>query len=222
MIYGVLYDFSGTLFRLEPDPSWSDELIGVLTATGPTDRLPAELAEDWARRDLDQELHRRVYLTALSVSGLGLTPAEAEAAYDRIPDPDSWRPYPDTRAALQRLKDKDIPVAVVSNIPWDIRGVFRRHGVEHLVDAFVLSYAEGVMKPDPKIFMLACQRIGVAPGDALMVGDSPNADGGATDVGIRTTIVDPVPRTQRPDALLSTLDKHGITAEADPPRPRAG
>lgn len=212
MIHGVLYDFSATLFRLEPDPSWSDELIDVLTATGPVvERLPAELAAGWERRDLDPVLHRRVYLAALSVSGLGLTPAEAEAAYDRIPDPSSWRPYPDTRAALQRLKDKGIPVAVVSNIPWDIRGMFRRHDVEHLVDEFVLSYAEGVMKPDPEIFTVACQRIGVAPDDALMVGDSPRADGGAADVGIRTAIIDPLPIDQRPDALVSILDEHGIT-----------
>jgi HAD superfamily hydrolase (TIGR01509 family) len=212
MIRGVLFDFSGTLFRLEPDSSWSPELIDVLTATtSVVDHLPPELAEGWARRDLDPVLHREVYLASLAASGLGLTPAEAEAAYERIPDPDSWRPYPDTRAALARLRNKGIPVAVVSNIPWDIRGVFRRHGTEDLVDEFVLSYVEGVMKPDPKIFLVACQRIGVAPADALMIGDSPEADGGATAVGIRTAIVEHLPSDQRHDALLSTLDANGIT-----------
>jgi HAD superfamily hydrolase (TIGR01549 family) len=211
MIRGVLFDFSGTLFRLEPDSSWSPELIDVLTATV-TDHLPPELAESWARRDLDPVLHREVYLASLAASDLGLTPAEAAAAYDRIPDPDSWRPYPDTRAALARLKDKGIPVAVVSNIPWDIRRVFRRHDTEDLVDEFVLSYVEGVMKPDPTIFLAACRRIGVAPADTLMVGDSPEADGGATGVGIRTAIVEHLPSNQRHDALLSTLDDNGITA----------
>jgi HAD superfamily hydrolase (TIGR01509 family) len=212
MIRGVLFDFSGTLFRLEPDPSWSPELIDILTAsTLVADHLPPKLAEGWARRDLDPVLHREVYLASLAASGLGLTPAEAEAAYERIPDPDSWRPYPDTRAALVRLRDKGIPVAVVSNIPWDIRGVFRRHAAEDLVDEFVLSYVEGVMKPDPKIFLVACQRIGVAPADALMVGDSQEADGGAAGVGIRTAIVDHLPSNQRHDALLSTLDANGIT-----------
>jgi HAD superfamily hydrolase (TIGR01509 family) len=215
MIRGVLFDFSGTLFRLEPDSSWSPELIDLLTATTPVaDQLPPELAEDWARRDLDPVLHREVYLASLAASDLGLTPAEAEAAYERIPDPDSWRPYPDTRAALLRLRDKGIPVAVVSNIPWDIRSVFRRHDAEGLVDEFVLSYVEGVMKPDPKIFLVACQRIGVAPADALMVGDSPEADGGAAGVGIRTAIVEHLPSDQRHDALLSTLDANGIAGEA--------
>jgi len=212
MIRAVLFDFSGTLFRLEPDPQWSDELIAVLTASTLTaDHLPAELAEDWARRDLDPDLHRNVYLASLAASGLGLSPAEAEATYERMLQPEAWRPYPDTGRALKRLRDKGVPVAVVSNIPWDIRRVFRRHDMADLVDEFVLSYAEGVMKPDPKIFLVACQRLGVAPADALMVGDSAEADGGAAQVGIRTAIIEHLPSDQRPDALLSTLDDNGLT-----------
>jgi HAD superfamily hydrolase (TIGR01509 family) len=212
MIRAVLFDFSGTLFRLEPDPQWSDELIGVLTAsTLAADHLPAELAEDWARRDLDPDLHRDVYLASLAASGLGLSPAEAEATYERMLEPEAWRPYPDTGRALKRLRDKGVPVAVVSNIPWDIRRVFRRHDMADLVDEFVLSYTEGVMKPDPKIFLVACQRLGVAPADALMVGDSAEADGGAAQVGIRTAIIEHLPSDQRPEALLSTLDDNGLT-----------
>ena len=212
MIRGVLFDFSGTLFRLEPDPSWSDELIRVLTAaTLAADHLPPELADDWARRDLDPDLHRDVYLASLAASGLGLSPAEAEETYERMLDPASWRPYPDTRAALERLRDKDIPVAVVSNIPWDIRTVFRANGVEDLVDEYVLSYLEGVMKPDPKIFLAACERLGVAPGDALMIGDNAEADGGAERAGIPTALVDQMWVDDRPNALLSTLDHYGLT-----------
>jgi HAD superfamily hydrolase (TIGR01549 family) len=211
MIRGVLFDFSGTLFRLDPDPGWSEELIGVLTA--PTlvgDHLPDELARDWARRDLDPDRHRRVYLASLAAARLGLTPAEAEATYDRMLEPDSWQPYPDTSAALRRCRAAGIPVGVVSNIPWDFRPVFRRHGMADLVDEYVLSYVEGVMKPDAKIFLVACQRIGVAPADALMIGDSTETDGGAEATGIATAIVDHLPSRQRPNSLLSTLDKFRI------------
>jgi HAD superfamily hydrolase (TIGR01509 family) len=212
MIRGVLFDFSGTLFRLEPDPTWSDELIRVLTAsTLASDHLPPELADDWARRDLDPDLHRGVYLASLAASGLGLSPAEAEETYERMLDPVSWRPYPDTRAALERLRDKGVPVAVVSNIPWDIRTVFRANGVEDLVDEYVLSYVEGVMKPDPKIFLTACQRLGIEPADALMIGDNEEADGGAERVGIPTAFVDHLPVDVRPHSLLLTLDHYGLT-----------
>jgi HAD superfamily hydrolase (TIGR01509 family) len=212
MIRGVLFDFSGTLFRLAPDPSWSDELVGVLTAsTVDGSHLPPELADDWARRDLDPELHRRVYLAALAGSGLGLSPQEADATYERAYEPASWQPYRDTHAALKSLRDNGIRVAVVSNIPWDISAVFREYDLDGLVDEFVLSFAEGVMKPDPKIFLVACQRLGVAPADALMVGDSAEADGGAANVGIRTAIIQHLPVDQRPDALLSVLAEHELT-----------
>lgn len=219
MISGVLFDFSGTLFRMEPGPRWGEgltehqheQLTQLLTAsTLKADHLPPELADGWARRDLDPDLHRRVYLASLAASGIGLTPEQYEAAYNRVLATESWRAYPDTLATLRRLRAAGVPVAVVSNIPWDIRDIFRAHDAFDLVDEFVLSYVEGVMKPDPKIFLLACQRIGVAPASALMVGDSAEADGGATGVGITTAIIEPLPTTQRPDVLLSTLDSYGL------------
>lgn len=219
MIRGVLFDFSGTLFRMEPGPSWGEglsehqqeQLTLLLTAsTLKADHLPPELADGWARRDLDPDLHRSVYLASLAASGIGLTPEQYEAAYNRVLATESWHPYPDTLDTLRRLRAAGVPVAVVSNIPWDITDIFRSHDAFELVDEFVLSYVEGVMKPDPKIFLLACQRIGVAPTDALMVGDSAEADGGATAVGITTAIIEPLPTSQRPGTLLSTLDSHGL------------
>jgi len=223
MIRGVLFDYSGTLFRLEPGTAWGEEfaafseaqrdrLTRVVTTWSPAgaDNLPPDFATGWERRDLDPDLHRSVYLTALASSGVGLGPGMAEAAYERVLDPAAWQPYPDTVAALRRVRAAGLPVAVVSNIAWDIRDVFARHGALELVDEFVLSYVEGAMKPDPIIFRTACRRIGVAPEDALMIGDSAAADGGATEVGARTAIIDALPTAERPDALLSTLDKYAI------------
>lgn len=222
VIRGVLFDYSGTLFRLQPSNEWTDgmgqlddsqreQLIILLTATNTnTLHLPPDLRDAWERRDLDPETHRAVYLAALGMSGLPLPPGAAQTLYDRMLNPDSWRPYPDTAAALRLLRAAGVPVGVVSNIAWDILEVFRRAGVEDLVDEFLMSYAEGVMKPDPKIFTVACQRIGVPPEQVLMIGDSPEADGAAREIGCRTEIVAPLPITERPDALLTALAAHGL------------
>jgi HAD superfamily hydrolase (TIGR01493 family) len=217
MIQGALFDFSGTLFHLEPTADWladdprRDDLLALLTAsTRSAEHLPAELAADWARRDLDPETHHSVYVAALTTSDLRVEPALAERLYARMTDPGSWRPYPDTVAALRRLRAAGVRVAVVSNIAWDVREVFRRNDAEELVDEFVLSYVEGVMKPDEKIFTVACQRIGVEPGRTLMVGDSEEADGGAVAVGARFALVDPLPVAERPDALLEILTAEGL------------
>jgi HAD superfamily hydrolase (TIGR01493 family) len=222
-VRGVLFDFSGTLFRLEYSSAVLDglgevnlrdeervELMRRLTApVGPSALLPAERQDDWARRDLDPALHRAVYLEVLERSGLrGL--GLAERFYERLLDPRFWTPYPDTEAVLRELADAGIPVAVVSNIAWDIRAVFRRHGIDGLVTEWVLSYEHGRIKPDPELFRLACRRIGVPPEDVLMIGDSEEADGGAAVLGSRVVIVDPLPTAERPDALLAALREHSL------------
>jgi HAD superfamily hydrolase (TIGR01509 family) len=215
MIHGVLFDFSGTLFRFEPGPDWPSVTVGedararltsVLTVpTMPAELIPPDLVDAWERRDLDPDVHHTVYMGLLAASGVELTPAEADAVYESVTDPLAWRPYPDTEPVLRELRAAGVPVAVVSNIAWEIRSVFRQYGVVDLVDEYVLSYVEGVVKPDPKIFAMACQRIGVAPERALMVGDSPENDGGAAAIGCTTVIVDPVPTPERPSALRQAV-----------------
>ena len=113
--------------------------------------------------------------------------------YDTVVDPASWTPYPDTAAVLAGLHRQGIRTAVVSNIAFDIRPAFARLGVADDVDEFVLSFEVGAVKPTPEIFQTALARLGVDAADALMVGDSEEADGGAVAVGCRFALVDPLP-----------------------------
>lgn len=220
----VLLDFSGTLFRLEHDETWlagatdvdgnpvdveaQTEIMRRMTA--PSQQAVAlgpEYEYAWENRDLDPELHRKVYLAVLR--GAGASEDVAEKLYGGLVDPARWTPYPDTTEVLHGLRDNGIPVAVISNIAFDIRPAFQRVGVYDLVDEYFLSYLEGMIKPEPKLFLRACERLGVAPEDALMIGDSVEADGGAAEVGCQVEIVDPLPTAERPDALLSALRRSG-------------
>ncbi|MFC6093823.1 HAD family hydrolase [Saccharothrix lopnurensis] len=200
-IRAVLFDFSGTLFRLEHDSLTAhDELMRALTApVGVAEGLDVDEAE-WERRDLDPVAHRELHLAVLAGAGA----ADPVGFYENLLSPAFWQPYPDAAQAL----GTELPTAVVSNIAWDIRPVFARHGVEHRVDEYVLSYQEGFAKPDPKLFRVACDRLGVHPSEALMIGDSPEADGGAAAIGCAVEIVEPCPTSARPDALLRALRKH--------------
>lgn len=216
-ILGVLFDFSGTLFRFEvsglpgtEDDERAERLLQVMTApVGPSTVLPAHMAAEWQRRDLDPEIHRRVYTESLRQAGL-TDPGLAELGYERMLDPANWSAYPDVRAALERLRDAGLPVAVVSNIAWDIRPIFERAGVADLVSTFVLSFQEGSTKPEEKLFRVACDRLGVDPADALMIGDSAEADGGAAVLGCAVEIVPPLPTRERTDGLLTALARHGL------------
>ncbi len=226
-IRGVLLDFSGTLFRLEPGAASVDgltrsdgsplgaeryaEILSLMTVpVGVPEHLPADLHADWHRRDLDPRVHRAGYEASLSSPALGLGEGMAARLYNVMLAPGSWRPYPDTGDALRLLRDAGVPVAVLSNIAWDIRETFAHHGLDDLVDEFVLSYTEGLVKPDPKVFELACERIGATPSDVLMIGDSAEADGAATLVGCRFERVEPQATASRPTALVDALRAHGV------------
>ncbi|MDA2891817.1 HAD-IA family hydrolase [Mycolicibacterium sp. BiH015] len=220
----VLFDFSGTLFRLEEDESWFEgmtldtdesrevdghvqaELMRRLTApTGRSVSMTPEALEAWMNRDLAPHLHREAYLHVLRESGLARH--HAEALYSKVIDPACWTPYPDTATVLAGLQRRGVKTAVVSNIAFDLRPAFTGVGT---VDEFVLSFEVGAVKPDPAIFQAALDRLGVAADRALMVGDSDEADGGARALGCAFALVDPLPTRDRKDGLVAALWAHGI------------
>ncbi|MFC9927503.1 HAD family hydrolase [Streptomyces sp. NPDC127190] len=226
----VLFDFSGTLFRVESTESWlraalddtgvtlsepelaaaaeALEAAGALPGGAEPVRLPAELAGVWAVRDESAEAHRAAY-TGLSRLVPLPDPALHDALYERHMSPSAWTPYPDAGKVLRTLRERGIGVGVVSNIAWDLRPVFREHGLDAYVNAYVLSYEYGVQKPDPRLFSAACAALDADPRQVLMVGDNRPADGGATALGCRVHFVDHLPVSHRPDALLPVLDLVG-------------
>ncbi|WP_460354399.1 HAD family hydrolase [Mycobacterium sp. ZZG] len=230
-LQAVLFDFSGTLFRLEEDDGWfvemeldspmtpegnreidehvQAELIRRLTApTGRSVPMTPDALQAWMNRDLAPHLHREAYLHVLRESGLA--DHHAESLYSRVIDPACWTPYPDTAAVLDGLSRRGIRTAVVSNIAFDIRPAFDALGDQAHVDEFVLSFEVGAVKPDPAIFQTALDRLGVPAERALMVGDSDEADGGARALGCAFALVDPLPTRERRDGLLAALRAHGI------------
>jgi HAD superfamily hydrolase (TIGR01509 family) len=224
-VQAVLFDYSGTLFRLEEDESWFEgmkvderevdghvqaELMRRLTApVGQHVDMTPEAYHAWVNRDLAPHLHREAYLHVLRESGLA--EHHAEALYDRVIDTSSWTPYPDTAEVLKGLHRQGIKTAVVSNIAFDVRPAFLALGAADYVDEFVLSFEVGAVKPDAAIFETALARLGVEAAHAVMVGDSDEADGGARDVGCGFMLVDPLPTSQRTDGLARALTEYGVT-----------
>lgn len=224
-IDAVLFDYSGTLFRLEEDDSWFEgiqadekeidghvqaELMRRMTApTGSSVKMTPEAHHAWVNRDLAPHLHREAYLHVLRESGIA--DHHAETLYDLMVDPSSWTPYPDTAAVLAGLHAQGVKTAVVSNIAFDVRPAFEAIGAAGDVDEFVLSFEVGAIKPDAEIFETALKRLGVAAERAVMIGDSDEADGGARALGCGFVLVDPLPTGQRPDGLRNALTEYGLT-----------
>ncbi|MFD5341985.1 HAD family hydrolase [Streptomyces hawaiiensis] len=223
----VLFDFSGTLFRVESTDSWlrgvlagtdvrlteaeltamvrALEAVGALPGGGDPARVPEDLADTWLVRDQSAALHRAAY-TGLARQVPLPDPGLHDALYDRHMTPAAWAPYPDAVEVLRALRERGIPVGVVSNIGWDLRPVFRTHGLDQYVDTYVLSFEHGIQKPDPRLFATACEALGADPRRTLMVGDDRRADGGAGALGCEVHFVDHLPAADRPDGLRPVLD----------------
>jgi HAD superfamily hydrolase (TIGR01509 family) len=222
-VRAVLFDYSGTLFRLESDETWFEgievderqvdghvqaELMRRLTATGRSVDMTPQAYHAWVNRDLAPHLHREAYLHVLRESGLA--DHHAESLYGRVIDPSCWTPYPDTAGVLKSLSERGIKTAVVSNISFDLRPAFQAIGVADFIDEFVLSFEVGAVKPDAAIFEIALSRLGVAAEHAVMIGDSEEADGGARAVGCGFGLVDPLATTERTDGLRRALRDFGV------------
>ncbi len=104
---------------------------------------------------------------------LGFPVSEKEAACLAASLP-GWPPFPDTRAALARLKTK-YKLAIISNIDDDLFAATARHlGVPF--DQVITAQQAGAYKPSPAPFLLALDRLGLARERVLHVGQSLHHD----------------------------------------------
>ncbi len=196
----VLFDFSDTLFRLEQGPdavlATVRHLGGAMDAAEAAavhariaDGFAAHAETDAAReRDRSADAHRSYFTALYDAAGVGVDGFPA-ALYERMVAPEAWQPYADTRQTLEALRVRRVPVAVVSDIGWDIRGAFAAHDLLGLVDAWALSFEVGAVKPDGAMFRAPCGDLGVPPEEALMIGDNPVRDGGAAAYGLAAYIL---------------------------------
>jgi putative hydrolase of the HAD superfamily len=99
---------------------------------------------------------------------------------------------PGAAAALALARDRGVRTAVISNSNGSVRAILDRLGLLPSLE-FVLDSSEvGSEKPDPVIFRLALERAGLAPSEAVYVGDLYSVDVlGARAAGLRAVLLDP-------------------------------
>lgn len=207
----VVFDFGDTLFH---SPNGADALVEAGVDRDRAERLWREVwtasktAEELARgRDRSEELHRGAWLDLLGRLE-PYAPGIAQRLYDRVIHADSWEPYPDALGVLAALRDRGLPVGVLSNIASGLRPLFERHGLAPYVEVYVESFRYGSEKPDPALFRAVCGELGVQPAETLMVGDSHLADGAAVLNGMTVLLLPPVP-PRTPRGLARVLDLVG-------------
>lgn len=192
----VLLDWRGTLAFTPPEQEW------VRCALERLSRDESAAAATWHRIELHLELleadgvdsnvavHRQTYFDVFRSAGLD--ERMAETLYDLEGDA-SLNPFADDVAEmLAAVRALGVRTAVISDIHFDLRPAFVAAGLDGFVDAYVLSYEEGVQKPAAQMFTRALGLLGVEAHEAVMVGDRSGYDGAAVELGIVTLLLPPL------------------------------
>jgi putative hydrolase of the HAD superfamily len=109
----------------------------------------------------------------------------------RFWDEENWRVFPEVSDALGALRARGLTLGVLSNAPSTLPGFIERLGLMRYLDFAVVSAVEGVKKPDRRIFAAALSRAGVAPHEALHVGDMYFEDiVGGRAAGVNTLLIE--------------------------------
>jgi putative hydrolase of the HAD superfamily len=101
-----------------------------------------------------------------------------------------FRPYPDALPALRELRERGVTLVIASNWDCSLPDWLGPAGITELVDGVVTSAEVGAPKPDPRVFERALAIAGVAPVEALHVGDTVDNDvEGAAAAGVRAVLL---------------------------------
>ncbi|XP_071716261.1 LOW QUALITY PROTEIN: putative uncharacterized hydrolase C7D4.05 [Rutidosis leptorrhynchoides] len=91
---------------------------------------------------------------------------------------------PNAENVFKALKKAGVKLAIVSNFDTRLRPLLRALNCDHWFDALAVSAEVAAEKPNPTIFLKACELLGVEPEDAVHVGDDRRNDiWGARDAG---------------------------------------
>jgi REG-2-like HAD superfamily hydrolase len=91
---------------------------------------------------------------------------------------------PDAKYVFEALRKAGVKTAVVSNFDTRLRPLLQALNCDHWFDAVAVSAEVAAEKPNPTIFLKACEFLGVKPEEAVHIGDDRRNDlWGARDAG---------------------------------------
>ncbi len=189
----VIFDIFGTLvdiFSLEEYRVFLDELCAVLGVT------PAGYISLWDESADERALGRVPVAEQMGALcrelGVDVSTAQLERAVEVRVDfvRGALVPRADAVETLSRLKAAGHKIGVISDCSEEVVRAWPDTPLAPLVDEAVLSAAVGMKKPDPRVYNLACERLGVAPEKCLYVGDGGSRElSGAAAVGMDAVLI---------------------------------
>jgi putative hydrolase of the HAD superfamily len=193
-IEAVVFDLFGTLVHEFPAAEFHEAVRSVGATLGLD---PDAFREGWEATSigrqtgefLDVEENVRMICLAFGVVPDEETMAEALAhrwaLYETY-----FHPRPGARETLAGVADRGLPMALVSMCAPDTPELWRASPVSAFVGVEVFSCEVGLRKPDPEIYLLASERLGVPAPACLYVGDGAYGEmSGAAAVGMMPVLI---------------------------------
>ena len=198
-VRGVLFDVGNVIVRWDPRTLYSK----VFPDPAERDRFLAEVCTmDW------HEAHDRGASMDDSVAALAARhPDHTEAIR-------AWRHrwdemlsgiIPETEAAILDLHARGVPLYALTNMSHEWAApIFAMSPAFGCFRDIVVSAREGVIKPDPRIFEIACERAALTPRELLFVDD------GLANIEAAERLGFAVHRFDDPAALRPALEAYGL------------
>lgn len=220
VIKAVLFDLDDTLWPIVPVIKRAETILYEwLTANAPDVARQFTIESLRQRRLALLEANPRYQIDLRALRHAGLTEAFIEAGEDvgkvdlAIEIFSAARnqvsPFEDVLPTLSRLRGR-VMLGSVSNGVADLEAI----GLAHFFQVSVAAYQLGCAKPDAAIFHAACDALGVAPQEAVYIGDDPFIDvEGAQKAGLHAVWLNreelqpqrTLPDYVRPDVVCRTL-----------------
>lgn len=102
----------------------------------------------------------------------------------------SFTPVNGAVETLAELRRRGLSLGLISDCSADTPALWQKTPLAEHIDVAIFSCKVGMKKPDPRIYLLACERLGVEPTDCLYVGDGSSDElAGAQRVGMDAILI---------------------------------
>jgi putative hydrolase of the HAD superfamily len=190
----VIFDLWNTI-AVWPEDLWAETRPRVAEHLGLT-------VEEFETRWYGELAHMREMGPMSDVLALfDLTPDDAErvTALRREVTRKGLVPVPGAIETIAALRERGLKTGLITVCSEDVVSLWEETDFHGLFDAEVFSAAVGLRKPDPRIYRIALEQLGVDAQDAMFVGDGANDElAGAERVGMTAVGVES-PTGELPD-----------------------
>lgn len=178
----------------------------------------------YAERETEFIEHTTAYLLLTLLAEWGYTKVSEEVIRSALADMYAvsqayWKPEIDTHPTLQALQAQNYKLGLISNAgdDADVQTLIDQAELRPYFDVILTSAAQGIRKPNPRIFLNALECLGLRPSQAAMVGDTLGADIlGARNAGLFSIWITRRAETSanrahedtiQPDAVIASLSE---------------